>query len=40
MTKYVGAQRKLHRFAYLVVQIILRYLSWFTRAIQRLYFSS
>ena len=37
MTKHIVVQRRLHRFAYL---IILCYQLWFTHAIPLLYFSS
>ena len=40
MTKHMGVQRKLHRFAYLIVQIILCFQSYFSHAIPSLYFSS
>ena len=40
MTKHMGVQRKLHRFAYLIVQIILCFYSWVSHAILSLYFSS
>ena len=36
----MGVQRKLHRFAYLIVQIILCIWSYFSHAIPSLYFSS
>ena len=38
MTKHMGVQRKLHRFAYLIVQIIL--CLWPYLSIPSLYFSS
>ena len=40
MTKHMGVQRKLHRFAYLIVQNILCFESYFSHAIPSLYFSS
>ena len=40
MTKHMGVQRKLHRFAYPIVQIILCFESYFSHAIPSLYFSS
>ena len=40
MTKHMFVQCRLHRFAYLIIQIILCYWLWFTHAIQPLYFSS
>ena len=40
MTKHMGVQRKLHRFAYLIVQIILCFYSLVSHAILSLYFSS
>ena len=36
----MGVQRKLHRFAYLIVQIILWFYSYVSHAILSLYFSS
>ena len=36
----MGLQRRLHRFAYLIIQILLSYYLWFAHAIQPLYFSS
>ena len=40
MTKHVVEQRRLHRFAYLIIRIILCYQLWFTHTIPPLYFSS
>ena len=40
MTIHMGVQRKLHRFAYLIAQIILCFYSYFSHAIPSLYFSS
>ena len=40
MTKHMGVQRELHRFAYLIVQIILCFKSYFSHVITSLYFSS
>ena len=40
MTKHIVVQRRLHRFAYLIIRIILCYQLWFTHAIPSLYFSS
>ena len=40
MTKHMGVQRKLHRFAYLIVQIILCFYSQVSHAILSLYFGS
>ena len=40
MTKHIGVQRRLHRFAYLIIQIILCYWLGLTHAIQSLYYSS
>ena len=40
MTKHIVVQRRLHRFAYLIIRIILCYQLWFTHAILSLYFSS
>ena len=40
MTKHIAVQRRLHRFAYLIIWIILCYQLWFTHAILSLYFSS
>ena len=39
MTKHIVVQRRLHRFAYLIIRIILFYYLWFTHAILPLYFS-
>ena len=39
MTKHMGVQCKLHRFAYLIVQIILWFQSYFSHVIPSLYFS-
>ena len=40
MTKHIVVQRRLYRFAYLIIRIILCYQLWFTHAIPPLYFSS
>ena len=40
MTKHIVVQRRLHRFAFLIIRIILCYQLWFTHAITPLYFSS
>ena len=40
MTKHMGVQRKLHRFADLIVQIVLCFYSSVSHAILSLYFSS
>ena len=40
MTNHMGVQRKLHRFVYLIVQIILCFYSQVSHAILSLYFSS
>ena len=40
MTKHVVVQCRLHRFAYLIIWIILCYQLWFTHTIPPLYFSS
>ena len=40
MTIHMGVQRKVHRFAYITVQIILCFVSYFFQAIPSLYFSS
>ena len=40
MTKHLGVQCKLHRFAYLIVQIILCFWSYLSHAIPSLYFGS
>ena len=40
LAKHMGVQRRIHRFAHLIVQIILCYWLWFTHDIQPLYFSS
>ena len=40
MTKHIAVQRRLYRFAYLIIRIILCYQLWFIHAIPPLYFSS
>ena len=40
MTKHIVVQRRLHRFAYIIIRIIVYYQLWFTHAIPPLYFSS
>ena len=40
MTEHMGVQHKLHRFAYLIVQIIWCFQSYFSHAILSLYFNS
>ena len=40
MTKHMGVQRRLHRFAHLIIEVILCYESYFIHVIQPIYLVS